>query len=121
MGGNYYLYKPAFTKQQIMQAVEEERYDDVKDMIDENEKCKYHIGKRSGGWTFTFDHNNWVFFENREELDKWLKSGQILFDDGTKVTFDDFWQNVNERASGKIDPTDKVHFDLFFRPHTDFS
>jgi hypothetical protein len=55
------------------------------------ENTAVHLGKRSGGWVFAWDHNDWKYFEKtRESLFDFIKSGRIVDEYGTEIAPDDF-------------------------------
>jgi hypothetical protein len=73
-----------------------------------------HIGKSSNG-SFTFDHQNWNYFSTREELVNFLKSGSILCEDGTEMSFDQFWGKIVNCED------EATHFGLSFSDSVNFS
>jgi hypothetical protein len=42
------------------------------------EGISVHLGKRSSGWQFCWDHNNWKFYENPDEMIEFIKSGRVV-------------------------------------------
>lgn len=56
-----------------------------------------HIGKRSAGWRFLFNHNDWKYYTTIEELKEFLKECEITTEYGTTESFEDFWENVEHR------------------------
>lgn len=90
MGTNFYL-KQKLSKQEKEKAIELLNLNNYEELI-EMLPNKIHIGKRSGGWRFHWDHNYFKFFKpSKESLIEWLKSGQIVDEYGEEFTFDQFW------------------------------
>lgn len=90
MGTNFYLKQKLSEKdkQIAIGLIKSDEYDKVREILPN----KIHIGKRSGGWKFHWDHNYFKFFKpSKESLIKWLKSGQIVDEYGEEFTFDQFW------------------------------
>lgn len=100
MGTNFYIRKKLSEaeKNNIKTHIDNEDWRTVGDLIPE----EIHIGKRSGGWKFLWDSNNFVFFKpNKESLMKFLKEyGQIYDEYGKKFTFDEF---INDEIKDFID------------------
>lgn len=69
-----------------------------------------HIGKRSAGWRFLFNHNNWQYYNNVAEMKEWLKDYQLFSQYREDLSFDEFWDDVEQRQqtqkqhSGSYDP-----------------
>lgn len=92
MGTNYYIkkYMTPEQKQKIINKINNDEYEEAKWDLEEIEDI--HIGKRSTGWKFLWDANDFKYFEpTKESLIEWLKSGQIIDEYGRKFTFDEFW------------------------------
>lgn len=92
MGTNFYLRKKLseYEKEIGMQYLNDDDYDSLRDLIPED----IHIGKRSGGWKFLFNANNFEYFDTtKKSLIDWLKSGQIIDEYNQKYTFEEFWNN----------------------------
>lgn len=53
-----------------------------------------HLGKSSGGWTFTFQYNDGEFYKTVAEMKKWLVGKQIYNEYGEKVSQKKFWDLV---------------------------
>lgn len=76
---------------------------ELDDMIDEWAEMKkkeietIHIGKRSAGWRFLFNHNNWKYYNTIEEMVKFLKECELVTEYGTVEPFEDFWKDVAYR------------------------
>lgn len=139
MGTNFYLRKKLseYEKEIGMQYLNNDDYDSLRDLIPED----IHIGKRSGGWKFLFNANNFeYFYTNKESLIEWLKSGQIIDEYNQKYTFEEFWNNERPTkgwdlkeyyeqskedgliyyVEGKIIQKFKESFDIDVNPHGEF-
>jgi hypothetical protein len=59
-----------------------------------------HIGKRSCGWKFLFNHQNGQYFDPRhqESLKAWLDDPhyKIVDEYGDEFTFEKFWQMIRD-------------------------
>lgn len=59
-----------------------------------------HIGKRSCGWQFLFNHHNEKYFNPRskQSLITWLQNPEyeIIDEYSNKLTFNEFWDMVTE-------------------------
>ena len=65
------------------------------------EKMQYeeiHIGKRSGGWKFLFNHNNWKYYgTDKESIMEFLMSCDSLENEyGEELTPEQFWKEYVE-------------------------
>jgi hypothetical protein len=92
MGTNFYLRKrlSEYDKEIGIQYLNDDDYDSLRDLIPED----IHIGKRSCGWKFLFNANNFEYFDTtKESLIEWLKSGQIVDEYNQEYTFEEFWNN----------------------------
>jgi hypothetical protein len=114
MGTNFYkVLKPKYTKKQkaeITKKINEqtkklkeyfndnnyiERYDieDYYEMLNELRPVKVHLGKRSGGWQFLWNHNNEQYYKKtlqsiKEFLDE--DNGFIVDEYGERFTTEQF-------------------------------
>lgn len=61
-----------------------------------------HIGKSSCGWKFLFNHNNWEFYKDMNELKEFITSGRLVDEYGSDVTPEEFWEFVEKKQA---DPT----------------
>lgn len=90
MGTNFYL-RQKLSEQEKEKAIELlnlNDYDELREMLPKD----IHIGKRSCGWKFHWDHNYFQYYKpSKESLIEWLKSGQIIDEYGDEFTFDQFW------------------------------
>lgn len=90
MGTNFYLRQKLSQEQrkEIDKALDNGDFTKARELLPKD----IHIGKRSGGWKFHWDHNYFKFFKpSKESLIEWLKSGQIIDEYGDEFTFDQFW------------------------------
>ena len=60
-------------------------------------ELQIHIGKNSGGWKFLFNHNNWKYYENMEELKSFIKSGRLINEYGEEQDIDEFWKLIEAK------------------------
>lgn len=73
------------------------------EIIDEWEDTKksqvkiIHIGKESTRWRFVFNHNNWEYYKNIEEMKAFLQECEIFTQYDEEMTFEEFWTKVEER------------------------
>jgi hypothetical protein len=49
-----------------------------------------HLGKRSGGWTFTWNHNSWKYYSDKESLFNFIKSGRVVDEYGDEQSPEEF-------------------------------
>ena len=49
-----------------------------------------HLGKRSGGWKFSWNFHNNKFYSNKEELLKFIRSGRVVDEYGAEVEVEEF-------------------------------
>jgi hypothetical protein len=47
------------------------------------EGTRVHLGKRSGGWRFTWNFHNGRYYSNRQELFDFIRSGRVVDEYGT--------------------------------------
>jgi len=141
MGRNYYLFlhkdeDDDYVVKQLLQKLNSVKESLINDQLSDAKSDVYpiydailelfnkrhiHIGKSSADG-FSFDHNNWICYKNREEMDEWLKSGQILGEGSDeKYSFTDFWKVVSV-ASERNKPYDGeiIKFGLSFSPYACF-
>jgi len=55
-----------------------------------------HIGKRSVGWAFLFDHNNWEFYKDWDSFLTWCETVQIENEYGQEFTTEEFLEEIKE-------------------------
>jgi hypothetical protein len=94
MGTNFFLHRKLNKNQQkeiIHYITDENDYDYEKASEILSEVKPIHIGKRSGGWKFLWDANNFKYFEpNKKSITEFLKSGTIYDEYGSSFTYDQF-------------------------------
>lgn len=110
MGTNVYVYRkpyevPDFWSQLYKCAVNQ----DVRMLVDVLKSMpfdlKIHIGKRSAGWKFVFNHNDWKFYDyTRDSIDAFLQSCDLIVDEYNNIiTIDQFWSEFVDNHSGGFD------------------
>ena len=99
MGTNFYLRKKFDSQDQrkLLEDIRYGRYNEAEEMI-----CfKVHIGKRSAGWKFLWNANNFKYFkQSKTSLFEFLKTGRIFDEYGKEFTFDQF---INDEIAGFLD------------------
>lgn len=112
MGTNFYAQQFP-TKDQIdsfHKLIDEKNWDALKKALITEE---IHLGKRSVGWQFGFDHNCGKFYEpNRKSLEAFTRqSGIEIYDEsGKKMTAEEFWEMVDAwNANSKNNWTSKIY------------
>jgi hypothetical protein len=55
-----------------------------------------HIGKRSAGWRFLFNHQG-LEFTSFQEYKDWMKDFKLETEYGASLTQDEFWEDVEDR------------------------
>ena len=74
-----------------------------KQLLEAEAENEVHIGKRSGGWKFLFNHNKWQYYDySRESIDNFLKSCyKIVNEYGEEMTPEEFWKEyVDDMSKG---------------------
>ena len=61
-----------------------------------------HLGKSSGGWTFSFQYNGGRFYKNVKEMKAWLKGKKIEDEYGDTVSYKKFWEMVESKRKEKL-------------------
>jgi hypothetical protein len=122
MGTNYYLVKKLDPTEmtKAMSLLLNHDYAGVKDMLPEGEGV--HIGKSSVGCEFTFDHNNWTYFnKSRASIEEFLKSGTIYCEYGAPISLEEFWEKVESKRGGRYSEEHLPRVDgLVFSKYTNF-
>ena len=54
------------------------------------EGMSVHLGKRSGGWQFAWNHQNWKYYSTKEDLFNFIKSGRVVNEYGDEIAPDEF-------------------------------
>lgn len=89
MGTNFYLRRRLSIQDQrnLLEDIRYGNYDSADRLI----SFKVHIGKRSAGWKFLWDANNFEYFNpTKESIFDFLKSGRIFDEYGREFTFEEF-------------------------------
>lgn len=109
MSTNVYAYKrkPVMPWGELEKACKDHNLESLHDVLEkfhqEESMARIHIGKRSGGWKFLFNHNNWVYYSyTRESIDAFLRSCELIENEyGEPVTVEEFWKDyVEDFADG---------------------
>lgn len=99
MGTNFYLKRKLSEQEKTLakELLDNDKYDEVRDILPKD----VHIGKRSYGWRFLWNANDFEYFgPNVDSLMDFLQSGDIYDEYGTYFTFDQF---MNDELDGFID------------------
>lgn len=93
MGTNFYIRNRKFSDEQkaeIIQLIENDNIEEARmKLYDVN---LIHIGKRSKGWKFLFNANNFQYFKpTKESLINFLKEKEIVDEYGYMYSFEEFW------------------------------
>jgi hypothetical protein len=56
-----------------------------------------HLGKSSGGWTFSFQYNYGKYYKNIEEMKIWLRDKSIEDEYGNDINREEFWNMVERK------------------------
>ena len=99
MGTNFYKIKPKKVKQEKIKEIKESfdnilktlengnnirsyTINDLLDKLQEQKVEKIHLGKRSGGWQFLWNHNNKQYYQdNLESIKEFLNDGDGWIED----------------------------------------
>jgi hypothetical protein len=54
------------------------------------EHTSVHLGKRSGGWQFAWNHNNWYYYAGKESLIDFVEKGRVVDEYGEEFSPKDF-------------------------------
>ena len=122
MGTNVYAIIENVYTDSILQEIEYlAKNHDIKGLEKLNEKISnriehntIHIGKRSGGWKFLFNHNNWEYYDYTEcSIMKFLKSCYIIRNEyGDILSVEKFWDEYVEDFKDGFDGQ-SYHKDMF--------
>jgi len=99
MGTNYSLYKiPTWEElENIKSSIDEGNLIEAKRMMPD----EIHIGKASNGWEFTFNHNNWQYFDkSKKSLKDFVSQCKIIDEYGQVISHDEFWKMVESKKGG---------------------
>jgi hypothetical protein len=75
----------------------EGQYDKTSAWFEFIEGNAVHIGKSSCGWKFLFNHNNWTYYKDMDELKAFIKSGRLVDEYGKELNQEEFWEFVEEK------------------------
>lgn len=92
MGTNFYLRRKLSPedKQKAIELINEDKYEQLEEMLPK----EIHIGKRSAGWKFLWNANNFEYFKpTKESLIEFLHSGDIYDEYDRYFTYDEFWND----------------------------
>lgn len=92
MGTNFYIKKRLSQKKknELIKYIQTDQYDEV---IKELPKT-IHLGKRSYGWKFLWDANDFKYFKpTKDSFERFLKSGLIFDEYGKQFSYEDFIEN----------------------------
>lgn len=97
MGTNFYLRRkiPDNKIYELCNLMWAGEYEKVRDFFNDEENTDIHLGKRSYGWKFLWDHNNFKYFEpTLESFTEFLKSGDVIVNEyGEKFTLAQFLED----------------------------
>jgi hypothetical protein len=51
---------------------------------------KVHLGKKSSGWQFAFNANEFKYYKNKEEFQSYIRSGRIFNEYGEQLSVEKF-------------------------------
>lgn len=120
MGTNFYM-KRIPTEDDIQKIGElstQRLFDELQNYLAEmNEEI--HIGKRSRGWKFLFNHQNGEYFDPRhqESLKAWLDDPhyKIIDEYGEEYTFEQFWQMIRDWDANPRNKWDSTSYNEYER------
>jgi len=81
---------PEFIGMNFAEEVDEDSWDRVTIWDTFLDGMKIHLGKRSSGWLFAWNHNNWKFYKNKEELFSYIRKGRVVNEYGEELSPDEF-------------------------------
>lgn len=96
MGTNFYLRRKIPDKKiyELCNMMWDGKYESVRNFFNDEEVKDIHIGKRSYGWRFLWDHNNFKYFDPTvESIHEFLQSGWIVDEYGQMFTLDQFLED----------------------------
>lgn len=109
MSTNVYALKRNLYTDELFNSYKKAAQDKNIELIKEiNEKLKedekentIHIGKRSGGWKFLFNHNNWKYYDyTQKSINEFLQSCYKLENEyGDEISIEQFWKEYVEDFS----------------------
>lgn len=120
MGTNYYAIPKVSDEdsKRFKELASKEDWDTLKRELSSTEEI--HIGKSSSGWCFTFDHNNWDYFDKTAESVKSFINDSLIRDEYDRhITIDDFWKMVEAKKGGLNAKTYYEKFPADRSPYSD--
>lgn len=104
--------------QKINELTTQRLFDELQNYVTEmNEEI--HIGKRSGGWKFLFNHQDGKYFDpqHQESLKAWLDNPfyKIVDEYGEEYTFEEFWQMTREWDANPRNKWDSTSYNEYER------
>ena len=95
MGTNFYVRQIMTEKQKekLHKLIDENKFNEIRLAI----PVQVHIGKRSAGWRFCFNHNDWEWYSDVEDLKQFIQSNELYDEYGEEIEFDDFWNDIEAR------------------------
>lgn len=108
MGTNYFvIIKPPkdvqdYFKNRVLSQLEICNYNEaIRQLTDMTKLAGYdnnkvHIGKRSNGWKFRFNHNNLQYYNlTRESISNFIAENYLIDEYGARIDPDHFWELVD--------------------------
>ncbi len=89
MGTNFYIKRRLSQKKknELIRYIQTDQYDEV---VEELPKS-IHLGKRSYGWKFLWDANDFKYFKpTKDSFERFLKSGLIFDEYGRQFSYEKF-------------------------------
>lgn len=106
--------------QKIIELTKKAMFNKLQEYVAEMNK-EIHIGKRSGGWKFLFNHQNGKYFDpqHQESLKAWLNDPhyKIVDEYGDEFTFEEFWQMARDWDSDPNNNWDGEAYAKYEREH----
>ena len=100
MGCNYYGWKipTKEEKEELIELIKQDEFVKAEDLFPK----QVHIGKSSVGWQFTFNHNNWDYFDQSPgSLEDFINDCQIMSEYGEIITPLEFAQLIENKKNLK--------------------
>jgi len=67
------------------------------------ENISVHIGKRSSGWKFSWNHNNWKYYDGKETLLSFIREGRVVDEYGMEIEPDEFIEMAHNWCPDGLD------------------
>lgn len=65
-----------------------------------------HLGKSSAGWRFSFQYNGGKYYKSFQGMRKWLNYMKIENEYGEEVSYEDFFEMVEEKQKENLNHAD---------------